>query len=236
MTVSITTVMAGIHQIHLGRTSATVIETGDGPVLVDLGWKWSYKKLKESLQVLGYHPADVLVAAVTHYHPDHSGGMRSFKQATEANLAVHRDEAKIYTSEAPIPPIMWGWRGAFGLFNPFLNILGRNPTPADILLEDNELLPVALEIRVIHTPGHTVGSVSFYVPSYRTLIVGDAMIYKGGKLYPPHNTFSYNSAIAFDSIRKLAQYNCSVVCFSHYPPLVGDAQNLVKELAVSLDR
>ena len=51
MTVSITTVMSGIHQIHLGGTSATVIETGDGPVLVDLGWKWSYKKLKESLQV-----------------------------------------------------------------------------------------------------------------------------------------------------------------------------------------
>ena len=45
MTISISTVTEGIHQIDLGGTSTTLIETGEGPVLIDLGWKWSYNRL-----------------------------------------------------------------------------------------------------------------------------------------------------------------------------------------------
>ena len=234
MTISISTVTEGIHQIDLGGTSTTLIETGEGPVLIDLGWKWSYNRLKNSLRVLGYHPVDVSVAAVTHYHPDHSGGMGAFKRESGGYLAVHADEGDIYTSAIRTPSIMRGWRGGFGVLNPFLNFLGRNPTPADILLRDDELLPAALEIEVIHTPGHTRGSVSFYIPAKRTLIVGDAMMHKQGRLYPPHNTFSHNRLAAWDSIRKLVEFDCSIVCFSHYPPLVGRGQDSIKELAISL--
>ena len=234
MTVSITTVVNGIHQIHLGRTSATLIETSGSPVLIDLGWKWSYDRLKKSLRALGYHLDDVSLAAVTHYHPDHSGGMRSFRKRTGKNVAVHVAEAGIYTSEVPMPAIMRGWRGAFGMLNPLINLFGKSLSPADILLQGNEFLPATMDIEVIHTPGHTPGSVSFYIPAKETLIVGDAMMHRRGKLYPPHIAFSHDKSSALDSIRKLAQYDCSVVCFSHYPPLVTGAQSRIKELIASL--
>jgi len=234
MTVSITTVVNGIHQIHLGATSATLIETGDSPVLIDVGWKWSYNRLKDSLRALGYCPEDISLVAMTHYHPDHSGGMEAFRNKTGAHLAVHDAEALIYTSELPIPPIMYGWKGGLGILNPLLNLVGMHPTPADIILQDKEMLPSVADIEVIHTPGHTAGSVSFYIPSKQTLIVGDAMMYKHGKLSPPHSTFSHDNVVALDSIRKLTQYDCSVVCFSHYPPLIGDAQNQINELAASV--
>ena len=49
----ILTVGDGIYQIGLGGTSATLVETNEGPVLIDAGWRWSKARIQKNLRKLG---------------------------------------------------------------------------------------------------------------------------------------------------------------------------------------
>lgn len=85
---------------------------------------------------------------MTHGHQDHTGALVELKRVLMIPLGCHSGDA----SELPVPP--------------------------DILLQDGDLVTVgALELRVIHTPGHTPGSVCFFTAGH--LLAGDTL-FPGG--------------------------------------------------------
>ena len=103
---------------------------------------------------------DIAYVLLTHCHYDHSGGTQSIKDVTNAKIAIHKDEAD-------------------GLLDPDINLscafkqreISIKP---DVLLEDGQEISVgSLKIKVIHTPGHTRGSVCFLVG--KTLFSGDTL-------------------------------------------------------------
>jgi len=85
---------------------------------------------------------------LTHTHLDHIEGLKALKARVNIPVAVHReDESNL-------------------------------PVAADRYLEDGDILRIgALQVTVIHTPGHTPGSVCFQLGEY--LIAGDT-IFPGG--------------------------------------------------------
>ena len=220
---SIVTIVEGVHQIYLGRTSAFLIETDDGPVLIDAGWKWSFGRLKMSLGVLGYIPQDVSLVALTHFHPDHGGGAWNFRKNTDSDIAIHHKDAMIMSGEQAMPEIMTKGVGKF-LLNPFLNLLTGRPVNGDITLKGGELLPASLPIEVIHTPGHTDGTVCFHIPSKGVMMVGDALQVKNGLLMPPSRIFSQNWVQAINSLSVLTEYDFDIVCLSHFPHLPSNGK------------
>lgn len=108
----------------------------------------------------------------THFHFDHTDGNEELAAITGAKIAMH---------EADIP------------------LYGK---PVDITLHDNDLLHVGeLEIRVIHTPGHTPGGVSFAVEDM--LFTGDALfVGDSGRTDMP---YSHRPTLGA-SIRRLMQF------------------------------
>jgi glyoxylase-like metal-dependent hydrolase (beta-lactamase superfamily II) len=75
-------------------------------------------------------------------------------------------------------------------------------------------LPYCGGIRVIHTPGHTVGHVCLYHEQSRTLIAVDALNVDGGVLRPSSPAMSYDALQALASLRALATVDIgSVVCY-----------------------
>jgi glyoxylase-like metal-dependent hydrolase (beta-lactamase superfamily II) len=102
---------------------------------------------------------------LTHAHFDHIGGLEQVRQLTKAPVYLHDLEAE--------------W-----LLDPELNGSSRWPLatdpircqPRDYGLSDGQILSLAgINLEVFHTPGHSPGSVSFYIREEKILIAGDTL-------------------------------------------------------------
>lgn len=95
----------------------------------------------------------------THGHVDHIGGNAEMKKLTGAQIMIHADDAPMLTST---PAAMLRMFGA-----------AQSP-PADILAQDGQIISVGnIELKVIHTPGHSPGGICLYTPGY--VFTGDTL-------------------------------------------------------------
>ena len=107
------------------------------------------------------HDLRIVEILNTHGHPDHIYGNATVKEATRARLAIHRlDEYRLGRSRPPAQ-------------------LAIPPCDADDLFDEGSLRYVAdLDVRALHTPGHTEGSTCFFIPGSAVLFSGD-VLFKG---------------------------------------------------------
>ena len=151
----------------------------------------------------------------------------SWSGATSAKVAAHHRDAGIISGAEPGPsphrnPLVAGvtW--------PFTNRLYGEPMDVDYLLEYGDCLPANREITVVHTPGHTPGSICLSMPSEKALIVGDSL--KSRRLGPPSASFTQDPVQAAESLRKLLPLEFETICFSHFPALKSDARGALRRL------
>lgn len=124
---------------------------------------------------------------LTHSHWDHIAGVHELREKTGASVYIHPSDKRNLESPGS---------DKLPLFSP---IESAKP---DHLLQDGQILEVgALQVSVIHTPGHSPGGVCFYIPSEKIIFSGDTL-FRGtiGNLGLP-------TAVASDmwpSLKKLA--------------------------------
>jgi glyoxylase-like metal-dependent hydrolase (beta-lactamase superfamily II) len=103
------------------------------------------------LDLLGRRRLTVKAIVSTHAHIDHVGGLSKLHQYTGAPVLMHRDDLPLYQ--------------AMDVQAAFLGVLPPDLTDVDQLLKEGDVLRWgSLEAQVIHTPGHSPGSVSLYLP------------------------------------------------------------------------
>ena len=200
--------------------------------LIDAGARIHSKRILDHLGVLGYGPHSVRRLIATHFHLDHIGGMTGIQAATNLPVESHEVEAprlrQEHKGDVPNPVQQW-WLKA--LLWPVITVLQPLPITDVVPLEDGEALPLLSGARVIHTPGHTPGSISIYFPEEGVLIAADAMQRKGDRLTTPSPFFSSDMEAAKESIRKLAGLDFEILCLSHFLPMRKGAQAAVRSLA-----
>ena len=86
-------------------------------------------------------------------------------------------------------------------------------------------------LRVVHTPGHTPGSVCLYAERLRLLFTGDVLQVIRGRLTYASALFSHDHAAARASVERLASLEVDTIALSHYPPWIDDATGALRELA-----
>ena len=100
----------------------------------------------------------------THGHPDHTAGNAYWAEATGATTVIHAADWEFFST-----PAMQQAAVAEG-FPPLTHI--------DRVVQDGDLLPVGrFTFRVIHTPGHSPGSICLYTPGH--LFTGDTLFIDG---------------------------------------------------------
>ena len=119
------------------------------------------------------------------------------------------------------------------LTNPGLR--GPRAVRVDRELNDGDEVDLGDGARIIHTPGHTPGSISVYLPKRKLLFAGDAVANLLG-VRPPIGWFTEDRADARASIRKLAELDFDVVLFGHGQSLSRDASRAFRKLAGKLGR
>ncbi len=116
-------------------------------------------------------------------HPDHIGSLRDFRLSTGARVACHHAEIADKCREPPLLRHRQKPRELEPL-KPIRSRLWISATDIDAQLQGGEEFPILGGLRVIHTPGHTPGSICLFAPQYRLLLVGDALNYRNQNLIP----------------------------------------------------
>jgi len=105
---------------------------------------------------------------LTHGHFDHSEGVKLLAEKTGAKVCIHRADAAML-EDPRINSANFYYRGDFSQYP---------RTSADVLLEDGDTVRVGeISFTVLHTPGHTPGSVCFSSEEY--LFCGDTVFAYG---------------------------------------------------------
>lgn len=149
-----------IYTLQLGPLGANcyVIETAPGRcVAIDIGGDHEYL-----MSLLMKRNLTLRKILLTHGHFDHIGGVEAVRKATGAEVYIHNEDTKMLTSEEySLHRSMYG--------EPFTPVSDFTAIFGDCWINDGEL-----EFRVIHTPGHSGGSVCY--------VCGDVM-FSGDTLF-----------------------------------------------------
>jgi glyoxylase-like metal-dependent hydrolase (beta-lactamase superfamily II) len=133
----------------------------DGEVLVDTGFAWARRSLRQTLRTLG---ADASITTVvnTHYHEDHTGNNALVRSMTGARVLAHRDAI----AEIRFPS-RTAWYRSF-LFG---------PSPGDAVEPVGDVITTRLfRFEVHHLPGHCPGHLCLFEPTRGWLFSGDLYI------------------------------------------------------------
>ena len=138
----------------------------DGPsrVLIDPGHRALFEHVKRGLEDLNLSINDMDVVICTHAHPDHLEAVPLFKE-TPALFTMHATE--------------WHWAATIGKQMSASFGIDINDLRPDFFLTAGSLSLKGLNLDVIHTPGHSPGSVSLYWPQEKALFTGD-LVFKDG--------------------------------------------------------
>lgn len=132
----------------------------DGEVLVDTGTGNTFAQLKEEIEHK-FNKKQIKTIVNTHYHFDHTGGNKKFRDWLKADIAIHADDKEKIEQGETLAEMMSETTRIVtvdhGLYN------------GDIIKTSNFIF------EVIHTPGHTQGSICLYESDKRILISGDTL-------------------------------------------------------------
>jgi len=192
-----------------------VVDGGQG-ALIDsgLGDEEAIAARLEYIRRLNLRLAYIII---THSHLDHSGGADALRRATGAPILMHRQEEPFIgrgPEDLDVPPErLKQWREAAARARP------------DRLLEDGEGLPLgSITLEVIHTPGHTPGSLCIWLPQEKALFTGDMVLGMGTVVVPPP---PYGDMILYlESLRRLLSLDASLLLPGHGPPVRQPALKL----------
>ena len=132
-------------------------ETSREAIVIDPG-----DEIESILTTVKKHGLTVKQIVVTHAHIDHVGGAMKLKAATGAPILLNQNDAMLLK----MMDVQAAW-------------VGMRPPGAvevDQSVKDGDIIKVSgIEANVIHTPGHTEGSVCLLFAPQKVLIAGDTL-------------------------------------------------------------
>jgi hydroxyacylglutathione hydrolase len=203
-----------IIQILSGRSNVFLLTNGIRNILIDTSSKRHWNKLEKRLTGLDIHHIDILI--LTHTHFDHAANANRIKRKYNALVFLHEKEASYLASGCNIIPAGTNiiTRSIITLFaNRVFSRLSYDPCQPDVLVGSSlDLKEFGFNAYIIHTPGHTEGSISLIVDN-EIAIVGDTMFgISRWSVFPP---FANDIIKMIESWGKLLETGCLLFIPAH---------------------
>jgi len=214
----------------LGIANVYLLVSEDGLTLVDTGLANHADDVGGQLLEAGFAMTDVRHIVLTHAHGDHVGGAAELAQRSGAEVIAHRLEVPYIEQRRPLP--------ARKALNRTLNRLSTRVMPSPPVsvgrgVLDGDVVDALGGLRVVHTPGHTPGSICLYQAERGILFCGDALFNanpvtrKPGLMLPPRIICSDND-LARASVGEILSLEFDVLCAGHGEPILTGAREQVR--------
>ncbi len=212
----------GVHAVRLLSVYAFLI-TEPRMTLIDTGLIGSGRRVERYVERIGRSIGELDQVICTHAHPDHIGAVRELAADREVEVLMH---------PADLAGLSVRLRDAVANRNrgQLLAYITRHPGEATAI-QDGQLLPMLGGLQVVHTPGHTRGSICLYAARHKLLFVGDALQVIRGKLTFASAVFSEDLPLAKASVARMTELDVETIAFSHYPPWRDGANAVLRDLA-----
>jgi len=172
--------------------------------LVDPGLKKSAPDLLEKMARDGIAREDIRYIINTHSHPDHFEASEFFKDADNIKIGLHEKGVEFLRGEGS------ALYGLFGLQAPEIEI--------DPFLKEGTIMLGNETLEIIHTPGHSPGSVGIYWPARKALFCGDVIFNQNvGRTDFPGG----NSSLLKESIAALSRLDVEFLLPGHMEIIEG---------------
>ena len=204
-----------VYKILGGRSNVFVIFYNQKYLLIDTSIHRNEKKLLKVLDRLGATKENLIALILTHSHFDHVANAHKIKQIYDTKIYIHSSEKRdLQDAIVKVPK-------GINAISSFFSYLGSKSAEKfkfaevqpDVCVEDSfDFKDIGLNITILHTPGHSIGSMSIIVDG-QIAIVGDLMFgvfYNG--LIPPFADFPSEM---IKSWGKLLETECKIFLPSH---------------------
>jgi glyoxylase-like metal-dependent hydrolase (beta-lactamase superfamily II) len=193
-----------------------LVQNKDHFTLFDAGIQVYFKETAAAIQELGFNLTQMDQLILTHTHLDHSGSCPPLLEtAKKAELWVSREEGELL--EQGDDSLVLG------------SMLGQRlpPLRVDRKLQEGDAVRVGdFSFQVLHTPGHSFGSLCFFEPRKGILIAGD-VVFRGGSFgrvdFPTGNGQQLIASIA-----RLAKLPVKILLPGHMGITTKGAQEEIK--------
>lgn len=222
----------GVHRVDGIFPNNVYLLTEGDLTLIDSGFPGNGRRIVNYVRKIGRDPEELKLVVATHHHPDHTGSLRQVKSLTGAWVAAHGDDAP-YLSQRELP-----WRTSSSAVHSFILwssqlFLRVHPVDMEVELAEGDLLDALGGLRVLHTPGHTPGSICLYSKERGVLFSGDTVQYSRGKLRRALSIYSWNPELEVSSILRVAQLKFDLLLPGDGKPLLGGADKRVRKFVAA---
>ncbi|MBI3552934.1 MAG: MBL fold metallo-hydrolase [Elusimicrobia bacterium] len=210
-----------------GFVNAYLIEGPRGLTLVDTGHPRAAEQFCREIALGGFALKEIEQILVTHSHFDHAGGAAYLLDKHRVKVYAHPDDIAAIQGKAPQRPFSLS-RWVSGLVQRLW--FPYRPLEVVVPLRQSETLRALPQWQVLHTPGHTPGSLSLYQPTDFVLICGDALSNRKDKLSLSPRPYNHDNELAAKSAKRLSELPCEVLCCGHGPVIRAAAGQRIHEL------
>lgn len=209
----------------MGKPSAiypVLLQDNGSVVLIDTGFPGTLSILRmEFEKITDFNSLNTII--LTHHDIDHIGNLFAITNEVPGKVMILCHEAeKPYIQGEKEPHKMGTFKARMetvpteqrAVFEKMIAAFKTSFASVDQVLIDNEELPYCGGLKIIYTPGHTIGHICLYFKQSRILIAGDILNVVGGILVKPPVANQYDQIQFEDSIVKLTKLDIDkVICF-----------------------
>jgi glyoxylase-like metal-dependent hydrolase (beta-lactamase superfamily II) len=235
-------IASGLRRVGSDLVNSYLIVDQDGVTIIDAGLPGYWKLLQAELAALGKSLDDVRALVLTHGDTDHIGFAARLHRETGIAAYIHqadvdRARLKVKKPRSGWGPVKIGPLSRFLWYSTRRGGLRIRPATGLQTVADNDVLDVPGSPRIIHTPGHTPGSIAVHVPDLDALFLGDTMTTRNvltGATGPKPAPFTLEPQQAVASLDRLEGVNATWLLPGHGPAWDGgvpEAVRLIREAA-----